>query len=140
MPTMTSEQMEAFLATPRHAIVGTNRRDGPPQLSPVWYLFENGRIFISILADSAKFHNLKRDPRISVCIDGCHPDGRTVIIAGTAKLLPKGAPLEEDIRWRIIRRYHKTEAQARRYARKAEAWPFVLVIVTADRVISQDFN
>lgn len=32
---MTSEQIDHFLQASRHAIVATNRTDGPPQISPV---------------------------------------------------------------------------------------------------------
>lgn len=140
MTVMTPAQIEAFLGDPRHAIAGTIRSDGSPQLSPVWYLYENGRVYISLLTDTAKYRNLRRDPRISVCIDGCHPDARAVMISGTVEFLAKGHRLEEEIRGQIIRRYHENEAEADRYAARTENWDFVLAIVNPFKVISQDFN
>jgi hypothetical protein len=39
---MSPDQIDSFLAEPRHAIVGVVRADGTPQLSPVWILYDNG--------------------------------------------------------------------------------------------------
>ncbi|GAB4538420.1 MAG: hypothetical protein Kow0063_26180 [Anaerolineae bacterium] len=140
MPTMSPSQINEFLAAPRHAVVGTNPLDGPPQLSPVWYLYQEGRFYISVLAGCAKHRNLERDPRISLCIDGGYPDFRTVIVYGTAEIIETGHPLQETMHWRIIRHYHETEADARRYLEATREEKSVLLVVTPDRVISQDYN
>ena len=140
MTTMTPAQIEMFLQAPRHAVVGMNSPDGPPQLSPVWYVYEEGQVFISVGVDSAKHRNLQRDSRISLCIDGCYPDYRTVIIYGTAEIIEAGDSLQEEIRWRIISQYYETEEEARRYAQATREEQSVLVVVTPDRIISQDFN
>jgi PPOX class probable F420-dependent enzyme len=138
--TMTQAQIEEFLKAPRHAIVGTNRSDGPPQLSPVWYMYQDGLLYITIGAGTAKHWNLRRDSRISVCVDGCHPDARTVMIYGIAQLIEADDPLRKEMRWRIVRHYHETEQEARRYAEQISEQPFVLVIVTPQKIISQDYN
>ena len=140
MMTMTPAQIDEFLNVPRHAVVGTNPLDGPPQLSPVWYVYEEGRLYISIVAGSAKHRNLLRDPRISVCIDGCFPDFRTVIIYGTAEMVETGHSWQEAMHWRIIRQYHETEEDARRYLEATREEQSVLLVITPDRVISQDYN
>jgi PPOX class probable F420-dependent enzyme len=140
MTTMTLSQIETFLKAPRHAIMGTNREDGPPQLSPVWYVYQAGRFYISIGVETAKLRNLQRDPRVALCIDGGHPDARAVMIYGTAELVQGDDPSRKEMRWRIIRHYHESEDAARRYAQEVEDLPSVLVIVTPQRIISQDFN
>ena len=140
-PAMTPAQVEEFLKPPRHAIVGTNRRDGPPQLSPVWYLYEDGRIYIGVLATTAKARNLRRDPRISLCVDGGHPDARAVMIHGGAELIEVESPWREQVIWRIIRRYHDSDEDARQYQETSRDWgPTVLIVVTPEKIISQDFN
>ncbi|UCC85662.1 MAG: TIGR03618 family F420-dependent PPOX class oxidoreductase [Anaerolineales bacterium] len=138
--TMTPAEIETFLKAPRHAVVGTNPVDGPPQLSPVWYVYEGGRLYISVGVDTAKHRNLRRDSRVSVCIDGCYPDFRTVMIYGTAELIDSGTPLQEEMRWRIIRQYHESEAEARRYAESTREERSVLIVVTPHKIISQDFS
>jgi hypothetical protein len=64
------------------------------------------------------------------------------MIYGTAELLESGDrdPLRESMRWRIIRHYYESEDDARRYADGVRDLPFVLVIVTPEKVISQDFS
>jgi PPOX class probable F420-dependent enzyme len=140
MPSMTPAQIETFLKAPRHAIVGTNRTNRAPQVSPVWYIYEDGRLYISIGAGTAKHGNLKRDPHISVCVDGCHPDARAVMIYGTAELIEGDDPLRQEMRWRIIQHYHETEDAACRYFEQVKDMPSVLVIVNPEKIISQDFN
>jgi PPOX class probable F420-dependent enzyme len=140
MTTMTPSQIETFLEAPRHAIIGTKRKDGPPQLSPVWYVYQEGRFYISIGAETAKLRNLQRDPRVGLCIDGGHPDARAVMIYGTVELVEGDDPLRKEMRWRIIRHYHESEDAARHYAQEVEDQPSALIIVTPQRIISQDFN
>lgn len=141
IPAMTQAQVEEFLRAPRHAIVGTNRRDGPPQLSPVWYLYEEGRIYIGVLAATAKYHNLRRDPRISLCVDGGHPDTRAVMIHGGAELIEAESPWREQVIWRITRRYHDSDEETRRYQETSrDRGRRVLIVMTPEKIISQDFN
>ena len=136
MTRMTPTEIEAFLRAPRHAVLGVNREDGPPHLSPVWYHYEEGNFVISITTATVKYRLLRRDPRVSLCIDGGYPDYRTVLVAGVAELRPH----DEAARWRIIRRYYEDEANARRYAESTRGASHVLVVVRADRVSGQDFN
>lgn len=140
MTTMTPAQIDEFLAAPRHAVVGTNTMSGPPQLSPVWYFYQEGHFYISVQSGCAKHRNLERDPRVSLCIDGCYPDFRAVIIYGTAQVVENGHALQEEMHWRIIRQYYETEADARRYLEATQDEKAVLLVVTPDRIISQDYN
>lgn len=140
MAQMTKAQIEAFLAPPRHAIVATNRAAGPPQLTPVWYIYEGGQMYISAGAGTVKVQNLRRDSRVTVCVDGGHPDARYVILQGTVTILEPGDSRQEQMRWRIIRHYHEQEDEARRYYASMRDFVSVLIVLTPDKIISQDFN
>ena len=59
---------------------------------------------------------------------------------GTVELLAKGDPFAAEMRWRIIQRYHDSEAAARRYAAQVQDVVSALIIVTPDQVLSQNFN
>ncbi len=140
MAQMTQAQIDAFLAPPRHAIIATNRVDGPPQLSPVWYIYEAGKLYISAGVNAVKVQNLRRDPHVTICVDAGHPDARYVILQGVITILEPGDPLQDATRWRIIRHYHETEAEARRYYESIRDSSSVLLVLTPDKIISQDFN
>ncbi len=138
---MSQDHIEDFLQAPRFAIVGTNRVNGAPQLTPVWYLYENGRIYVSMSVDSAKYRNLCRDPRIGICVPGAHPDARAVMIYGTANLFPESTAQNDDIHWRITRRYHDSDEEAQAFI---DSLPTdrgsALAVVNPDKVIAEDYN
>ncbi|MEM7028119.1 MAG: PPOX class F420-dependent oxidoreductase [Chloroflexota bacterium] len=140
MPKMTQSEINEFLQQPLHAIVGTNPADGPPQLSPVWFIYEDETLYISLLHNSAKRRNLERDPRISVCIDGGRADVRYVTFYGTAQLFGPDTALQDEWRLRIIRQYNPTEEAALRYYDEIKDMPATLIVLKPDRVISDDFN
>ena len=62
------------------------------------------------------------------------------MVSGKAQLLPQTDPLQAEMRWRIIRQYHETEAAARRYAEQIRDQVSALIIVTPENILSQDFN
>jgi PPOX class probable F420-dependent enzyme len=78
-------ETEDFLGRMPNLILGTLRRDGSPQASPLWYRWANGEFTISTVTHTAKWWNLQRDPRCSVCVD--EPEtGRMVVAYGSAEL------------------------------------------------------
>jgi len=138
---MSQTQVEEFLHAPRFAIVGTNRVNGPPQLTPVWYLYENGRLYVSVFVESAKYRNLRRDPRISLCIAGEHPDARAVMVYGTVELIQEDSDYFNEICWRLVRRYYDSDEEAQSYFdSEAVGGDGALVVVTPDKIIAQDYN
>jgi len=138
---MDPSQIEAFLAEPRHAIAAVLRQNGEPQLSPIWYLYEAEHLYFAVFQKSAKFRNLRRDPRITLCIDAGHPDARAVAISGTAKLITEETPERADIEWRIVRRYQASDEAARRYeASLSGQGPGALIVVSTERIVGWDFN
>jgi PPOX class probable F420-dependent enzyme len=140
MVQMSDSQVEAFFRTPRFAVFGTNSVDGPPQLTTVWFLYEAGSVYVGIERSSVKYRNLTRDPRVALCIDGEHPDGRTVVVYGLAEVLEEGTAVSEGINWRLTRRYHDTDEEARRYRESVSDLDSVLIKVTPQRVVGLDYS
>ena len=66
---MTNEELQQFLSKANNAIIGTNRADAGPQLTPVWYYWDGTAFYFSTTKDRAKYPNLKRDPNISLIVD-----------------------------------------------------------------------
>lgn len=63
----TAEQ-ERIITEERLAILATLRHDGSPQLTPVNYVYRDGRFLISTTRDRAKHRNVRRNPRVALCI------------------------------------------------------------------------
>jgi PPOX class probable F420-dependent enzyme len=55
-----------LVAEHSRGILATIKRDGRPQLSNIAYAWDGATIRISVTADRAKTHNLRRDPRASL--------------------------------------------------------------------------
>ena len=138
---MTRHAIDDFLMTPNlHAIVGTNRRGGAPQLTPVWYIYENGTMYISVPEGSAKHRNLQRDPRVAICVDGGRQDVRAVMLYGSVEIKSRDDAMTREMRWRIVRAYYPTEDAARQYYETIEDTPSVLLVLTPEKTVSQDYN
>jgi hypothetical protein len=70
MERMTDAQWRAFLvASPRTAKLATIRADGRPHIAPVWFALDGTDIMFNTGADTVKGRNLRRDPRVSLCVD-----------------------------------------------------------------------
>ena len=80
----TSEQ-EILIKEQSLGILATVKKDGSPQLTPIYYAYEDGQILISITKTRAKYHNIKRNPQVTMCI--VKPEGRPyVTVSGRAEI------------------------------------------------------
>jgi PPOX class probable F420-dependent enzyme len=77
-----------YVRTQNHAVLGTLKSDGTPQLSPVTAgVDDDARVVISTRQTAYKVRNIRRDPRVWLC---GFPDafyGRWVQIEGTAEIV-----------------------------------------------------
>jgi PPOX class probable F420-dependent enzyme len=65
-----ADGLEVARAT-HHSVLTTIRRDGRPQLSNVLHVLrDDGVIVVSTTADTAKYHNLRREPWAALKVDG----------------------------------------------------------------------
>jgi PPOX class probable F420-dependent enzyme len=77
-----------FARTNHRAVLGTFRRDGLPQLTPVTVgVDHSGAIIISSRQTAAKVKNLARDPRISLCLLNDGFFGQFAQLEGTATIV-----------------------------------------------------
>ncbi len=68
--------LEARLGRELTIWVATVRGNGWPHLTPVWYVWLDGRIYIAIDSNSQKFANLRHNQAIALAL----PDTEAVII------------------------------------------------------------
>ena len=84
---MTEAQARAFVARHHRGVLATLKRDGRPQLSNVVYaLDDDGRIKVSTTRDRAKARNLRRDPRVSLAVQG-DTWQEYLVVEGSAEVL-----------------------------------------------------
>jgi PPOX class probable F420-dependent enzyme len=102
------ERLLEFLRPRHHAILMTTRRDGRPQSSPnTCGVDTEGRIVISTYPDRAKAHNVRRDPRVSVCVLSEEFGGAWVQVDGSAEVLDLPESLEPLVEYfRVISGEH----------------------------------
>jgi F420H(2)-dependent biliverdin reductase len=72
--------------------IASVRPDGRPHMSPVWFIYYEGKIYVSTDPKSVKVRNLLGNPHAVLALeDGLHP----VICEATARRLPP--PWDEEI-------------------------------------------
>ena len=83
----TPEQ-EKIVQEEQIAVMSTVRRDGSAQLAPINYAYVDGRFLISTTKDRARYHNLRRNPSVTLCI--VQAGGRPyVTVSGRAEIKEK---------------------------------------------------
>lgn len=94
MPNRLSEPQElaAFLAEPRLAMLLTNRTDNAPMGVPVWFDWTGSTVEMFAAKDSAKIRRIEADPMVSVLVTNRvgEPEG-WVAFDGTCETLNDGA-------------------------------------------------
>jgi nitroimidazol reductase NimA-like FMN-containing flavoprotein (pyridoxamine 5'-phosphate oxidase superfamily) len=85
MPSMSSEQIEAFLHTDVLCRLACLDDDGHPYVVPCWFTYADGGFYVVPRARSAWAAYLQRDGRVSLCIDA--ESGERVLVKGEAQVV-----------------------------------------------------
>ena len=135
---MSKSQRERFLGGRHVAVLVTLGADGTPVPTPIWYLFRDGRFYFRTASDAVKAENVRRDPRVSICVQDERPPYRAVVAYGAAQL-------EEQHTWidHEIPRHYLGLVGAMGYERTArqaiEQGPEVTLVVRPERWTTFDF-
>ncbi|MFI0980608.1 PPOX class F420-dependent oxidoreductase [Streptomyces sp. NPDC021093] len=151
---MTEEEWRAFVLTgTRTGKLATNRKDGRPHVTPVWFLIDEGgedgdgceaggaegradapRIVFTTWHESLKCKSLLREPRFSLCVDDQTPPFSYVMLECTAEFTEDPVELRT---WatRIGSRYMGPENGAA-YGERNSVPGEYLVRARVDRVVA----
>ena len=132
---MTKREYESFLLDrPRTATLATVRADGRPHAAPVWFDLDGDTFIFTTGEGTVKGRNMRRDPRVSLCIDDEEPPFHFVVIEGTADLTAEDPDL---LHWatRIGGRY-MGEERAEEYGRRNSVPGELLVWVTPNKILA----
>ena len=100
---------DEFLKTQKIIRIATIDKNKTPHIVPVWYMYSRGKIYIGTNSTTNKVKNLKRNNRISFCVDvGINsPKIFGVMGQGTANLIFDTDKVQI-IAKKILLRYFKT--------------------------------
>lgn len=127
---MSPEERDAILAKPLDAILAIPRASGAPQLTPIWFAWENGAFYMSTTRTRAKYKLVKANPDIALCVN----DAQThhyITATGRAEVL------EHDIialTLPILRKY-MPEDKAREWAANLENENRVIIMLRPEHWI-----
>jgi PPOX class probable F420-dependent enzyme len=136
MRQMSPEEYRAFLTErPRTASLATVRADGRPHVAPIWFDLDGDDLIFTTWHTSIKGQNLRRDPRVSLCVDDEAPPFAFVLFEGTATV---SEDLDELRVWatRIAARYMGSD-KAEAYGQRNGVAGELLVRVTPTKVVAQ---
>lgn len=107
---LTAEEREEFLSRKLVARMATQRDDGWPHVTPIWYVWEGGRFLLSLGNSRRHLANLRRNPHVTMCVDvdprveDPTKTPRSVVCFGLAELVDEG-PLVREVTEKMEMRY-----------------------------------
>jgi PPOX class probable F420-dependent enzyme len=130
-----TEALAFLLERPRTAKLASVRADGRPHVAPVWFDLDDDALVFTTWHTTVKAANIRRDPRVSLCVDDETPPYAFVLVEGVATLYDD---LEELRRWatRIARRYMGADL-AESYGKRNGVPGELLVRVTPTKITGQ---
>jgi len=83
---LTDDVVAFLMSGTRTGLLGYLASDGRPLIAPVWFIVDDGNLVFNTGAKTAKGRALKRDPRVTICVDDPHPPFSFVQVQGTASI------------------------------------------------------
>ena len=127
---LISDSARAFLRGRRFAVVATINPDGTPHQSVMWYDVLGDELIINTQARAVKVKNLRRDPRIYVCVED---EYRYVNVAGRAEIDYDPARTQADIA-ALAERYEGPDGRERMVRNTFSKQQRVTIHITVERV------
>lgn len=128
-------EVRAFLMDTVHTgKLATVRADGRPHVVPIWFdLDGDATLYFSTWHTTVKANNIRRDPRVCICVDDERPPFSYAMIEGVAEFVDDK---DASLYWatRIGGRYMGSE-QSEAYGERNSVEGELLVRVTLTRVL-----
>jgi PPOX class probable F420-dependent enzyme len=86
MSIFTPEQRAFLLESAHTAKLATVRDDGRPHVIPIWFDLDGDTLVFTTWHTTVKAANMRRDPRVCLCVDDEKPPFSFIQIEGTAVL------------------------------------------------------
>jgi PPOX class probable F420-dependent enzyme len=142
---LTQAEIDEYLNRRIMARMATQRADGYPHLTPIWFLWEDGQFKHTLGANRVHLANLARDPRMSLVIDedyrladGLAAGARSVTVRGDA-VLSQDPELLRDVTYRALVKYLGAD-DAELYLEPIMAEGRTIVTMTPTAWVTWDYN
>jgi PPOX class probable F420-dependent enzyme len=142
MTEMSKKEIRKFLV--QGTLTGklaTVKKDGSPHLVPIWFTLDssnnniNGDIIFTTNSMSFKAKNIRRDNRVSICIDDQTPPFSFVTVYGRAKT--QQYKPNELVKWATKIAGYIGRENAKSYGKRNSAEGELLVRVKPTRIIAE---
>ena len=133
---MTTREAREFLRVgTRTGKLATVSADGSPHVAPIWFeLDDAGNLFFNTGMNTVKGRNLRREPRLSLCVDDENPPFAHVVLFGVAEI---SEDRDELLRWAtLIGGRYMGEDQAEEFGRRNAVEGELLVVVRPSKIIA----
>ena len=104
MMTATSRRVLEFTEHTYLAILSTIYPSGGPQAFPVWYDYDGEHFTITTDAGAAKVRNIRRNPKVALCITDTSRQVRSLTVLGRAEVVIDSR-LAQEVHRRLSVRY-----------------------------------
>jgi len=131
---MTPAELQVFLRRPLVAVLSTIRPDGSLHSAAIWYEFEDGRFYFWTGENSVKGRNLRKSPHAAVCIATHEEPFQYVTARGRCDITKVGL---RERSLSIARRYYSEERACAFVSEDLAAGGSVLVVLTPDKIVSE---
>src|ERR1700709_693187 len=108
---LSQAEIDEYLNRRLMARMATQRPDGYPHLTPIWFVWEGGRFLHTLGANRVHLANVARDPRMSLVIDedyrladGLAAGARSITVRGDA-VLSQDSELVLDVTYKALVEY-----------------------------------
>ncbi len=136
METLTPQSRAFLMGGTRTGKLATVRADGRSHVVPIWFVLDGDILIFTTGASSVKAANMRRDPRVTLCVDDETPPYAYIMVEGTISISEDG---DELLHWatRIGGRYMGA-ARAEEYGKRNGVPGELLVRITPTKIIFQE--
>jgi len=136
-----SEFIKKFLSGTHYATLATHEDDGSVHLTPVWYLFENGKFFVETNQGAKKAKNVEAHHKASIVVDSRRHQGEETWVSASGKAEIIEGERAAEIHAKIVNRYLTPEALNHpEIGPGFQAAGAVIIVITPDGYKSWSFK
>ncbi len=130
---MTPDKTHLLTGTPYLGVLATVYPSGGPQAFPVWFEYDGQYIYVVTWRRAAKLRNLRRNPRVALCVTDTCRETDTLTVLGRAEIIQDNAWAQEIHRREAVRYMGPERGQA--YADSMAGEELTVIRITPERFI-----